>query len=686
MRLSQLMITSADSGDPNRPPTDATVRFRPTLVGWQIAWVIIAVLALGANVAGVLPRIRELVPPCLPEACLSGQFTAEMQAELITRGISPEAYYWYLESLANVMALVSLGVAIFIFWPRRESRIGFIASLFLILVSNSATFNWDALVRAYPATEILIHLLQSAAGVAVAAMFYQFPNGQFSPRWTRWVVLGWAGFYAVMTIVPGLWPTLNRPEANLAGLLGLAVYLSGVAAQAHRYRKISTPVERQQTKWVVISIAIQVLVFGLISFPIPLETHLARTVQGVIGYHLYVITFLLIPVALLIAIRRYRLWDIDFFINRSLIYGALTVALLVAFATSVFVLRIIFGWLTGGAQSPIALGLSMLVVGIAFQPTRHWLKRFVDQRLYGIEIDYERAAKKYRGGKVFEGPHLTSLGEYGKLELIGRGGMAEVYRAQHPTLKRPVAIKILSKELAAQSPEYYKRFEREARALTMLQHPSVIHLHEFATTDDGVLYMVMDYIAGSDLSDYLKRQGRLDLRQALPILQDVAAALDFAHAHELVHRDVKPSNILLTPVTTNSAGRTHRAVLTDFGIAKLKQATQLTNTSIVGTFDYIAPEQIKDAAEVDGRADIYALGVVAFHVLTGRCPFAGVHPAALLIAHLQQPAPDPRDVAPGLRQHTARAIQRAMAKEPIDRFRTAGELVAALGAGVSEKV
>jgi serine/threonine-protein kinase len=389
---------------------------------------------------------------------------------------------------------------------------------------------------------------------------------------------------------------------------------------------------------------------------------------------------------LLIAIRRYRLWDIDFIINRSLIYGALTVVLLAAFAASAFVLQTLFGWLTGGAQSPVVLGLSMLAVGVAFQPTRQWLKRFVDQRLYGIEIDYERAARKYRAEKVFEGPRLTSLGEYGKLELIGRGGMAEVYRAHHPTLKRPVAIKILSRELAAQSPEYYKRFEREARALTILQHPNIIHLHEFAATGEGVLYMVMDYVPGSDLSDYIKRYGRLELRQALPVLQDVAAALDFAHAHGLIHRDVKPSNILLTPVTTPGAGRTHRAVLTDFGIAKLQQATQLTNTSIVGTFDYIAPEQIKDATEVDGRADIYALGVVAFHALTGRCPFAGAHPAALLIAHLQQPPPDPRDIAPGLRQRTARAIQRAMAKEPIERFRTAGELVAALGAGVSDNI
>lgn len=680
------MTTSVNSGDSNRPPTDVTVHFRPALLGWQFAWVAVAVLAVGANVAGILPRVRELVQPCLPAACLPGQFTAEMQAELLTRNITLESYYWYLEGLANLMVLVSLGVAIFIFWPRRESRIGFVASLFLILVSNSATFNWDALARAYPASEVLIHILQSLAGVAVAAMFYQFPNGQFAPRWTRWVVLGWGAFYGVMVIVPGLWQTLNRLDANLAGLFGLVVYLGGVAAQVHRYRKVSTPVERQQTKWVIIVIAIQVLVFGLVSFPIPLDTQLARTVQGVAGYHLYVITFLLIPVALLIAIRRYRLWDIDFLINRSLIYGALTAALLAAFAASVFGLRVIFGWLTGGAQSPLALGLSMLVVGLAFQPTRQWLKRFVDQRLYGIEIDYERAAKKYHAQKVFEGPRLTSLGEYGKLELVGRGGMAEVYKAMHPTLKRPVAIKILSKELAAQSPEYYKRFEREARALTMMQHPNVIHLHEFARSDDGVLYMVMDYIAGSDLSDYVQRHGRLELRQALPILQDVAAALDFAHAHDLVHRDVKPSNILLTPVTANSAGRTHRAVLTDFGIAKLKQATQLTNTSIVGTFDYIAPEQIKDAAEVDGRADIYALGVVAFHILTGRCPFAGVHPAALLIAHLQQPPPDPRDTAPGLRQHAARAIQRAMAKEPIDRFHTAGELVAALGAGVSEKI
>jgi len=162
-------------------------------------------------------------------------------------------------------------------------------------------------------------------------------------------------------------------------------------------------------------------------------------------------------------------------------------------------------------------------------------------------------------------------------------------------------------------------------------------------------------------------------------VQDIASALDYAHALGIVHRDIKPSNIMLEPITQTTSRRTHRAVLMDFGIAKMLSAmTQLTGTGMVGTVDYISPEQIQEAAEVDGRADVYSLGIVTYQIFTGQLPFRHNNPAAILMAHLIQPAPDLRDAAPELSDAASYAVMRAVAKKPEDRFATAGEFVEAM--------
>jgi hypothetical protein len=300
-------------------------------------------------------------------------------------------------------------------------------------------------------------------------------------------------------------------------------------------------------------------------------------------------------------------------------------------------------------------------------PSQSWADFVGAQDIYGM-----------KGTRITTGLLTGSrIGSYEVLELLGRGGMAEVYRGRHTRLERTVAIKVLSANLAAEG-DFRKRFEREARAIATLKHPNIVGVFDFGDVE-GIYYMVMEYISGQTLAQFLQQAGVLALDQALPLMRDLSSALDYAHAQRLVHRDIKPSNVMLDPVTakqSNSLGL--RAILTDFGIAKLLRNDNEggpRTDELTGTLDYIAPEQIRSSSELDGRADIYALGVMFYQILTGHLPFTSDNPATLLMAHLQDAPPDPREFNPALPHYVARALLRALAKTPADRYTTAGELV-----------
>jgi tRNA A-37 threonylcarbamoyl transferase component Bud32 len=296
-------------------------------------------------------------------------------------------------------------------------------------------------------------------------------------------------------------------------------------------------------------------------------------------------------------------------------------------------------------------------------PSRVW-ERFVAGQPFPTPA-FARATGSFVG---------TRLGTYEVLELLGRGGMAEVYKGRHPRLDRTVAIKILPASLASDA-DFRQRFEREAKAVAALRHPNIVQMFDFGDVE-GIYYMVMEYIDGADLSDHMSESGPMALAQAHSILDDLAGALDYAHAQGLVHRDVKPSNVLLQEKPDSSGKPGFSAILTDFGIAKiLGSDTGATETGMMmGTLDYMAPEQIRVSRKVDGRADIYALGVMLYRMLTGELPFKGEHPSTVMLAHLQEPPPDPRALLPDLPERVALAIMRAMAKDPDERFRTVGEL------------
>jgi len=260
-------------------------------------------------------------------------------------------------------------------------------------------------------------------------------------------------------------------------------------------------------------------------------------------------------------------------------------------------------------------------------------------------------------------------GQYAVEREIGRGGMGIVYLARDLKLDRPVAIKTLPAHLAG-SPDVRERFLREARTAAHLTHPSIVPIHR-ADEIDGQVFFVMGYVDGESLAQRIQTAGRPPFAETIGQLRDVALALGYAHARGVVHRDVKAENILIERGTG-------RAVVTDFGIARLAESKQLTATGqVLGTVHYMSPEQVSGDA-IDGRSDVYALGVVAFLALSGRFPFDSETPSAILVAHVTRPAPRLADVAPDVPLSIATIVDRCLAKSPNDRYESSGALAEAL--------
>ncbi len=272
----------------------------------------------------------------------------------------------------------------------------------------------------------------------------------------------------------------------------------------------------------------------------------------------------------------------------------------------------------------------------------------------------------------------AQIAGYRLMEQIGRGGMAVVYRAIDLRLDRPVALKILAPELARDE-AFRHRFIRECRAAAAVDHPCIIPVFD-AGEASGVLFIAMRYVSGRDVHTLLDREGPLPAGRVVNIIEQVAAALDAAHARGLVHRDVKPANMLLDPAATS--GHLDHVYLSDFGLTKQTQlASSLTSTGqFLGTMDYIAPEQIEGSKFVDGRADLYSLACAAFEMLSGTPPFQRDQGVAVIWAQISAPPPRLTDRRPDLPPAVDRVLAKAMAKAPGDRYQTCLEFAAALRA------
>ncbi|MET0648071.1 MAG: protein kinase [Pyrinomonadaceae bacterium] len=278
-------------------------------------------------------------------------------------------------------------------------------------------------------------------------------------------------------------------------------------------------------------------------------------------------------------------------------------------------------------------------------------------------------------------------GKYRIDDKIDEGGMGCVYRATHVLMEKVVAVKVLHPALAADD-KIVARFTREAKAASRISHPHAINVTDFGESEQGTVYLVMEYLRGRTLKDIVRSGGPMTLARAVEIVRQVAGALDVAHAEGVVHRDLKSDNIMLDEATGGDWAK-----VLDFGIAKIQQTERNIHETdpgltapnlIIGTPQYMSPEQCSQASDIDARSDIYSFGVIVYEMLAGHVPFSGDSPTAIMMKHIQEPPPSILEERPDLPAEVGRVVARALAKRPEDRFQKAGELAAALATAAEQ--
>ncbi|MBL8134132.1 MAG: serine/threonine protein kinase [Anaerolineae bacterium] len=586
-----------------------------------------------------------------------------------------DLYVWGQVLVRLVVHVFFLFIGVLIFWRRSHDRFALLVSLalvtfgaggpaFYLAIPNLTTFLVEkGLAWGY-------YLLSPLGWSLFAFTAITFPDGRIVPRWMRYVsvivlleVLAWA-----MPSDSPLYPFSWSPW--VIAVVTVPVWLVLFYGYYYRFRYISTPTQRQQIKWFMV-LFIAYMVMYMSAFIIRALFPETFPLGGV-SYH---VVFLIgsasavaIPIGLLISIMRYRLWDIDLVINRSLVYGTAGTVALLAFA----ILLVGLQSLTGQSQPLLVVLFSTLVSAALFMPLRNRSQHLIDRNLYRLRYDLNELNRIQRG-VVIKNPGTLSgrkLGTYVVQDLIGKGGMGEVYRAEGNG--EIVAIKTLLSE-ATPNDEMLQRFQREAQTGMTLHHSNIARVRAI-DSQDGLIYMVMDYLDGQDLGHFLKSKSSLSADKVVEIVTKLGEALTAVHDAGLVHRDIKPSNVMLVSEGEHETGR---VVLMDFGVTKIQGAKTLTRAETVGTIEYMAPEQIVNAREVDHRADIYSVGIMMYEMVIGERPFTG-NVGQVVFAQIQQPAPDPRKANKDVPRPLAKAIMKALEKNPDDRFRSMAELVHAL--------
>lgn len=630
-----------------------------------------AVLARSAYIALILLVWSTMLGGIFQAIAKTTDTSPEIRQMFVARGL-PENFESFFRVGLDVLALgVFTALTVFLLLRRGNDWMALYIGMTLILTpliysGTSYTVGIFVWINIF---------LRSLGQTSHVLFFYLFPSGKFTPHWSKWLFAPLFIFRVI--ILTNYYLNGIPPGAIEIGILFLLV-LIGLGHQVYNYHKSMTPLQRQQVKWLLVGLGFSIPIIAAYIYVVPVSNLLGP--ENAANYFLLrglrvieQLGLFIFPLTLIFSIVRYRLWDIDLVINKSLVYTVMTIMLAIPFIAVFWGTYTLLNALLGQGHAEIALASSGIIVGILFNPARKQAQSLIDRHLYHFRFDLNELNRSQRPAQVKNPGLLTgrTLGPYEVLDVIGQGGMGEVYKGYGND--RLVAIKVLPQKFAA-LPDFRKRFAREEETMTQLEHPNIVKMYDFGETDDGILYMAMEYIEGQELSTLLKEQGALRFEAVLPFICEFAVALDYAHNKGFVHRDIKPSNIM---VRTDADGQMH-PVLMDFGIAKLQDAqTHLTGTGAVGTIGYMSPEQISEAGSVDQRADIYALGLVLYEILTGQRPFQG-NPTQVMFAHLQQPPPDPRKTNPDIPVQASNAILRALAKRPDDRYPSAQAMITAL--------
>jgi tRNA A-37 threonylcarbamoyl transferase component Bud32 len=603
-------------------------------------------------------------------------------ADLPRLGLTPDSYAAYLFGLSVVSVGVAYLLAIIIFLRRSRDTTALLIAFGFSGALTNLRFNTRLVVNAYPDFWPLFVLASAVALTAIVIALLTFPDSRYVPGQSKKWLIPLFLFNLVISYFRLANNTISEAFIALFFVTGPVL---GVIAQVQRYRYKATPTQRQQTKWALYGIIVTVLGLTLfVLIDLPLTPYLTQHSFIRLLYRLLVNTLLLnlpitfLPISIAIAITRYRLWQIDLLINRSIVYASLSLLITSFFGLALLLLQTLIGVL-GVASDDLALLpllLAAVAAGLFFNPIRRGVQTIIDRRFYRWRFDLNQlaAAHKQASRQSLGLLSQQTIDGYQVQEVVGRGGMGEVYRATRGG--QVVALKVLRVD-EANTQLQQMRFQREIAALRQLNHPNIVRFYqagEANLANEKLPYVAIEYVNSVDLSTVIRQRGRFAVADARRLLQGLCLAIDHIHSNGIVHRDLKPHNVMLR---IDDDRERLEPVLMDFGIAKLIRGDSITDSNAIGTIGYMAPEQIQTARDVDHRADIYALGILLYEMLTGQVPFQG-SVGQILFAHLQQTPPSMASLVTGIPTAYESAVSKALSKDPALRWQSAGQFLAAL--------